>query len=80
MELRFCLPNQQSVRAGVHELGLFIARVNHSRDFIMEAYNADGQILGSVEASDQQYVFMGIKSSEPIVFVRILVKSIICFV
>ncbi len=72
MEFRFCLPNQPSIQAGVHELGFFIARVNHSRDFIMEAYNADGQILGCVEASDQQYVFMGIKSSEPIAFVRIL--------
>lgn len=72
MELRFCMPNQRAVSAGVHELGLFIANVNHSRDFIMEAYNADGQILGNVESSDQRCSFVGIKSSEPITFVRIL--------
>ena len=72
LEMRFCLPNQRSVAAGVLELGVFIARVNHSRDFIMEAYNSDGQILGSVEASDQDCVFVGIKSTEPIAFVRIL--------
>lgn len=72
MVLSFCMPNHGSVAAGVHEVGLLMARVNHSRDFIMEAYNADGQMLASVEASDEPCVFTGVKSNEPIATVRIL--------
>lgn len=72
MELTFCMPNQKSVSAGVNEIGLLMARVNHSRDFIVEAYNADGQILASVESSDQPCVFAGVKSNEPIAKIRIL--------
>ena len=72
MEIRFCMPNQASVPAGVHEFGLFLGRVNHSRDFMIEAYNADGQLLAGVEATDRPCVFAGVKSSEPIVKLRIL--------
>lgn len=71
-ELRFCLPNQAAVPAGVMEVGLFIARVNHSRDFILEAYNADGDLLASVESTDKPCVFAGVKSNEPITKLRIL--------
>lgn len=72
LEMRFCMPDQRSVVAGVNELGLFIARVDERRDFIVEAYNADGQVLACVEASGSGCVFAGIKSPEPITFVRIL--------
>jgi len=72
MEIRFCLPGQPSVAAGVHEFGVFVARVNNSRDFIAEAYNAQGQILATVESSDMGCVFFGIKSNEPITFIKIL--------
>ncbi len=72
IEISFCMPNQASVPAGVNEIGLLMARVNHSRDFIVEAYNSDGQILASVESSDEPCVFAGIKSNEPIAKLRIL--------
>jgi hypothetical protein len=72
MEIEFCMPNQKSVSAGVHEIGFLIARVNHSRDFIVEAYNADGQILACVESTDEPCVFAGVKSTEPIAKLRIL--------
>ena len=71
-ELRFCLPNQAAVPAGVFEVGLFIARINHSRDFLLEAYNVDGELLASVESTDQSCVFSGVKANEPITKVRIL--------
>ena len=71
-EMQFCLPNQASVPAGVMEIGLFIARVNHSRDFILEAYNVDGDLLASVESTDKPCVFAGVKANEPITKVRIL--------
>lgn len=72
MEMRFCMPNQSSVAAGVREFGMQMARVNHSRDFIVEAYNADNQLLASVESSDEPCVFSGIKSTQPIAKIRIL--------
>ena len=72
MEMSFCLPNRKSVPAGVNEFGLFMARVLHSRDFIMEAYNAAGQILATVESTDQACVFAGVKSNELIARVRVL--------
>lgn len=72
MEISFCLPNQGSSPAGVMEFGMQMARVNHSRDFIVEAYNADNQLLASVESSDEPCVFSGIKSTQPIAKIRIL--------
>lgn len=72
MEFKFCMPNQRGVPAGVHEIGMFVGRVNHSRDFILEAYNADGQLLAGVEASDRPCIFVGVKSSEPIAKLRLL--------
>ena len=72
MEVRFCVPNQANVPAGVKEFGLFLARVNHSRDFIVEAYNSEGEILAAVEATDQPCIFAGVKSNELITKLRIL--------
>jgi len=66
------LPNQTTVPAGVYEIGLFIARSNHSRDFLLEAYNVDGELLAAVEATDQSCVFSGVKANEPITKVRVL--------
>ena len=71
-EFKFCMPNQPGVPAGVHEIGMFIARVNHSRDFLFEAYNADDELLASVESTDLPCVFSGVKTNEPITKVRIL--------
>ncbi len=70
MEFRFCMPHQKSVAAGVHEFGLFASRVDMPRDMIMEAYNVDGFLLATVEASDANCTFHGIKSTDPIAFVR----------
>jgi hypothetical protein len=72
MEFRFCLPNQPEVAAGVHAFGLWVSRVDQPRDFILEAYNAEGHLVGVAEASDANCTFHGIRSSEPIVRVRLL--------
>jgi len=72
MEIRFCSPGQPQIPAGVHEFGLFLSRIDNARDFIMEAYDWSGGLLGTVESSDTQTVFLGIKSPEPIAFLRIL--------
>ncbi len=71
-EITFCLPQQPSTSAGVNEIGLFLARVGHSRDLIMEAYNSDGHLLATVEATEDPCMFGGVKSNELITRVRVL--------
>ena len=72
MEITFCEPGNPSVSAGVYEFGTFIAKVSFRRDIILEAYGADGQLLATVEGTDQKCVFAGVKSNELITKVRIL--------
>lgn len=72
MEITFCEPGNSHVPAGVYEFGTFIAKVNFRRDMILEAYNAQGQQLATVEATDQKCVFAGVKSNQLITKVRIL--------
>lgn len=72
MVIRFCLPNQRSIPAGVHEVGFFIAKISHRRDIIVEAYGARGDLLGVIESTDASVNFCGIKSSEPITMLRVL--------
>ena len=72
MQFSFCMPGLPDIPAGVNEFGLFLSRVDHPRDFILEAYNAESQLLGTTEATDELCVFLGIRSNQPIAFVRIL--------
>ena len=69
-EMRFCLPNQPTIAAGVHEIGFFAARINHSRDIVMQAFDERGGLLATVESSDQQCSFFGVKSNVPIAMIR----------
>ena len=67
----FCAPNQPHVRAGVNEFGVHIANVEHERDFIMEAFNAAGQVIATVESGERDCPFLGIQSNQLIAEVRI---------
>ena len=69
--ITFCSPDQPSVSAGVKKFGLFLEKIDHSRDIVVEAFNAVGQMVGMVEASDQKCVFAGFESNELITCVRI---------
>jgi hypothetical protein len=70
--ISFCVPGHPEIPAGVHEAGVFVERVSHSRDVIVEAYDAVGRMLGMVEATDRQCIFAGFKSNLPIASLRIL--------
>jgi hypothetical protein len=70
--ISFCVPGHPEIPAGVHEAGVFVERVSHSRDVVVEAYDAVGRMLGMVEATDRQCIFAGFKSNEPIGSLRIL--------
>ena len=72
MEITFCEPGNPLVPAGVYEFGTFIAKVSFRRDIILEAYGADGELLATVEGTDQKCVFAGVKSNQLITKVRIL--------
>ncbi|MCH2183618.1 MAG: hypothetical protein MK108_16590 [Mariniblastus sp.] len=71
MHIRFCLPGQPGVAAGVTRFGLFIERVDHSRDFVIEALDANGNIVSLVETTDEDCCFAGFQSNIPITEVRV---------
>ena len=69
--INFCIPGQPTSVAGVHRFGVFLERVEHSRDFVVEAYNVVGQMIGMVESSNQVCSFFGFESNELISQIRI---------
>ena len=73
MEFTFCEPGKKSISNGVHEFGCFIASVKHSRDILLEAYDAQGRLLGVCESTSEKCSFCGIKSSIPIA--RLTIRS-----
>ena len=72
MEISFCQPGTGSVPHGVYEVGMFVSRVNHSRDILVEAWDSMGRLIGVCESSDEPCTFCGISSSVPIAKVRVL--------
>ena len=73
MAIRFCEPGFPARPASVTRFGTSLAKCNHHRDFILEAYNKDNQIIATAEATSQKGVFLGVETNEPIV--RIEIKS-----
>ncbi len=71
MHIRFCLPGQPDVSAGVTRFGMFMERVDNPRDFVVEAFDANGNIVSLVEATDQDCCFAGFQSNIPITEIRV---------
>ena len=69
--ITFCEPGLPNIVAGVRKFGVFLERIEHSRDFVVEAYNSQNQMIGMVEATDQICVFAGFKSNDLITKIRI---------
>ncbi len=67
----FCVPGQPDIAAGVHRFGVFVERIDHSRDFVAEALDSFGNVIGYSEATDQGCWFIGFESTVPIARVRI---------
>lgn len=72
MVITFCEPGARESARGVHQFGCFLAKVNRSRDFLLQAYDSMGNLLGVSEANHESCTFCGIKSSVPIAKIRIL--------
>ena len=70
-EFVFCVPKQPNVPASINRFAIRAGKSDHSRDLILEAYNAEGQILATVESSNRQGVFFGVESNEPIYRIRL---------
>ena len=71
ISFEFCMPNQPLVPAGVYRFGTFIATVDSPRSFIVEAFDREGGLVGTVEAkktnkSVAKCDFLGIESTIPI--------------
>lgn len=71
-EFEFCLPGQPLSAAGVHQFELYAGEINNARDFVMQAFNQDGQLIASVEASDELGCCFQVESREPIALIRFL--------
>ncbi len=70
VQVDFCEPGLANIPASVHRVGCFIALVDHPRDFILDAYSADHQIVASAEALEKA-AFVGVESAIPIAYVRV---------
>ena len=70
-EFTFCVPGETANPAGVHRFGMLFAEVEHARDFVVEAFDAHGNLLGNVESTDHSCCFAGFESSIPIAKVQI---------
>ena len=66
INLEFCMPNQSLVPAGVYRFGTFIATVDSARSFILEAFDLQGDLVGTVEVEEAYCGFLGIDSTTPI--------------
>ena len=72
MEITFCQPGKKNVPHGVNNIGMFLSRVTHSRDLLVEAYDVTDRLIGVCESSDEPCTFCGISSTVPIARVRVL--------
>ena len=72
LEVRFCMPGKAWVPHGVNQFGVFLSRVNHSRDIIVQAWDANDRLIGICESTNEPVPFFGIQSNTPIAKVRIL--------
>ena len=66
IDFKFCMPNQAATPAGVYRFGTFIATVDSPRSFILEAFDLQGDLVGTVEAEKTRCGFLGIESTIPI--------------
>ncbi len=71
LTIDFCLPNRPYLRAGVNEFGTYIATIQYERAFVMEAFNAAGQIVATVEAGERDCAFLGVRTNELIARLQI---------
>lgn len=63
IDFQFCAPNQPETPAGVYRFGTFIATVDSPRSFILEAFDWQGDLIGTVEAQEAYCGFLGIEST-----------------
>lgn len=70
IQIDFCEPGLPDIPAAAHRVACYIALVDHPRDFVMDAYSADGQIVASSEALEKTS-FIGVESAIPIAYVRV---------
>ncbi len=69
--IRFCVPGQPKVPAGVTRVGLWIAEVAPDGT-ALEAYDSRGQRIAEIKVVKQGNDFLGVRSSVPIAYVKIV--------
>ena len=69
--IRFCVPGQPKVAAGVTAVGFWIAEVSPNGT-ALEAYDAQDQRIAEIKVVKQGNDFLGVRSTVPIAYVRVV--------
>ena len=70
MRIDFCAPGNKQLPASVNMAGFF-AEIVEPRETIVEAYNADGHIIGLAQSAVKKNSFLGIESGHQIAYLKI---------
>ncbi len=68
--IRFCMPGNENLPAGVHEVSLYVSWVSPGTTYL-RAYGANGKLLGQDVTDNEGTDFLGFRSSTPIAYVQI---------
>lgn len=70
LTLRFCLPGNAGVPAGVHYVGFWTAYIE-PEGTLLEAYDVHNRLIGVVKTSTRGRDFLAVKSRTPIAYVKV---------
>jgi len=69
--VRFCLPGNSGVPAGVHYVGFWVAYIEKDGT-TLEAYDVHDRLIGSVNTSVRGNDFLALKSRTPIAYIKVV--------
>ncbi|MEQ1904602.1 MAG: hypothetical protein ABL888_10480 [Pirellulaceae bacterium] len=75
IRVSFCVPGMPEVPAAVNQVGFQLAWIDHPKDLLLEAYDALGNLIATVEAGGERTQFFGLQSSIPIARVQVIQNS-----
>ena len=72
IRVSFCVPGMPEIPAAVNQVGFQLAWIDHPKDLLLEAYDAMGNLIATVEAGGERTQFFGLQSSIPIARVQVV--------
>ncbi len=72
IRVSFCVPGMPEIPAAVNQVGFVLAWIDHPKDLLLEAHDAFGNLIATVEAGGERTQFFGLQSSIPIAAVQVI--------